>query len=340
MKERFLIEISWASLWRVFIFSVFVLILYSASDVLVVLSLAIIFSSAFDPFVSLLERKGLHRIIGTLITFFFIFVLVGSVIYVMIPIFVSEFSNLVEDVNKITSELFGLGISKNVLEQLNLSFENVFKLVTSGGITFFDLATNFIGNAALTVVGIIITFYLTIQKNGVENFLRAILPYWQEELVLRIFQSTKRKIGRWLQAQIFLGLVIGIAVFLAMWFLGVKYSLALGFIAMILEIFPVVGPLLAGATATFVALSDSALLAVYTILTFVVIQQLEATLLVPTFMSRAVGLNSIAVLIALMIGGQVAGFLGLILAVPAAVLFQELIENWARQKARQPNLEV
>ena len=82
------------------------------------------------------------------------------------------------------------------------------------------------------------------------------------------------------------------------------------------------------------------MLAVYTILTFIVIQQLESHLLIPTVMSRAVGLNPVIVIISMLIGSKRIGFLGLVLAVPAAVLAQEIIENWSRRKSQQPNLHL
>lgn len=340
MNDKFYFEITWASLWRILIFSIFAVILYLASDILLVLSAAIIFSSAFDPFVSFLERKKVYRIIGTSVVFLAVFLLLSLAIYVLTPIFIYEFSQMAGSLDKITSELFGLGIPKNVLSKINLSAENVFKFVATQDASFFDLATGFIGNAVLAIVGIIITFYLTLQKNGVEDFLKAVLPQRFEEITVDIYNRVKKKIGRWLQAQIFLSLMIGVMVSISLWFLGVKYSLALGFVAAILELFPYIGPIFAGTTGALVAFSDSSLLAIYTILTFIIIQQLESHLLIPTVMSKAVGLNPVIVIISMLIGGKLLGFIGLILAVPAAVLAQEVIESWSRRKSQQPNLHL
>lgn len=340
MSDKTYIEITWVSLWRVFIFSVFALILYLASDILLVLAVAITFSSAFDPFVSFLERKKIYRIIGTLSVFLTAFLLLGLAFYVLAPIFIYEFSQLAGGLDKISSEAIGLGIPKNLLSKINLSAENIFKFISSQDLSFFDFAAGFIGNAVLTAVGVIITFYLTLQKNGVENFLKAVLPQRFEDIAIGIYNDVKKKIGRWLQAQIFLSLVIGIMVSLSLWFLGVKYSLALGFVAAILELFPYIGPIFAGTVAALAAFSESASLAFYTILTFIVIQQLESHLLIPTVMSKAVHLNPVIVIISMLIGSKLVGFLGLILAVPAAVLAQEIIENWSRRKAQHPNLSL
>lgn len=340
MSDKFYFEITWASLWRVLIFSVFAVILYLASDILLVLAAAIIFSSALDPFVSFLERKKVYRIIGTLAVFLIVFLFLGLAIYVLTPIFIYEFSQMAGNLDKISSELFGLGIPKNILSKINLSAETVFKFVAARDASFFDAAAGFIGNAVLTIVGVIITFYLTLQKNGVEDFLRAVLPQRFEEIAVNIYNRVKKQIGRWLQAQVFLSLMIGVMVWISLWFLGVKYSLALGFVAAILELFPYVGPIFAGTAAALTAFSDSSSLAIYTILTFIIIQQLESHLLIPTVMSRAVGLNPVIVIISMLIGGKLIGFLGLILAVPAAVVAQEIIENWSRRKSQQPNLHL
>lgn len=339
-KDKLILEISWMTLWRLLLFSLLLLVLYLARNVFLILALGIVFSSALDPFVSFLERQRLPRIVGTVLIFLAGFLLLVVVFYAMTPIFIAEFGELVTKVNKFAVEVFGFGLPRDILRKVDFSAENVFQFLASGGASFFETAANVVGGAVLAIVAVILTFYLTWQKNGVEAFLKAILPRWLEDPVIEIFEAAKKKVGRWLFAQIFLSMGVGIMVFISLLFLGVKNPLALGFIAGVLEMFPVVGPLFAGALAALTALTESPSLALYTILTFIVIQQVESHLLVPLFMSRIVGLNPLSILISLLIGSQVAGFLGLILAVPAAVVFQELVETRTRQKAKQPRLEV
>lgn len=332
-KQSF--EITWVSLWRISLFSLLVFTLYVARDIFAFLGLAIVFSSALDPFVSYLENKKIPRIIGTILAFIFALLVVIFLIYTIAPIFIYEFQGLFGDINRISAEIFGLGIPKNVLQQINFTFENALKFFTGSAGSFFTLAQNVFNNIVLFLASVIITFYLTFQKRGVESFLKVILPQNYEDPVVALFQRSKKKIGSWFRAQVFLGLIIGIIVSLTLLFLGVPYSLALGLVAGILEIFPVVGPILASIIAIFVALSQSAPLALYTLIAFVIIQQLENHILVPTIMSRIVGLNPIVVLISLLLGGKIGGLLGLILSVPTVVFLQEIVENFSRYKGKR-----
>jgi predicted PurR-regulated permease PerM len=135
-----------------------------------------------------------------------------------------------------------------------------------------------------------------------------------------------------------LSLVIGLLTFIGLYFLDVKYALLLALLAGVFELIPFVGPVFSGGIAVLIALSTSFNLALYVLILFVIIQQLENNLLVPVVMKYTTNLNPAAILISILIGGTVFGFAGLILAVPASVLIQGVIEKWASAKKRKKGL--
>jgi len=96
----------------------------------------------------------------------------------------------------------------------------------------------------------------------------------------------------------------------------------------------------AGTIAFLVAISESWILGLYVIILFLVIQQAESHLLVPFVMKKTVGISPVVVVIALLAGSQIAGLIGIILAVPTAVVLQELIEDWERRKLKTQRLEI
>ena len=108
--------------------------------------------------------------------------------------------------------------------------------------------------------------------------------------------------------------------------------------ASIFEIIPFVGPFFTGAAAVVVAFSaevpNPTLIAFYVLIYFVFIQQIEGHILIPTLMNKAIGLHPVAVLVSMLIGVQVIGFIGILLAVPATVVIQEFIEDWSSTKAK------
>jgi predicted PurR-regulated permease PerM len=83
-----------------------------------------------------------------------------------------------------------------------------------------------------------------------------------------------------------------------------------------------------------VALSDSSILALYTLLLFVAIQQLESHLVIPVIMRRAVGVHPVVVLMSLLLGAKLAGFLGIVVAVPTAVILQEFLDDWSLRRVK------
>ncbi len=192
----------------------------------------------------------------------------------------------------------------------------------------------------MVVIIFVISLYLTINQYGVENFLRIILPITHEEHVVKIYLRVRKKLGLWLQGQIVLMLLIGAMTFFGLWALGVKYALLIAILSGILEILPLVGPLLAGAIAFLMLFPQSWALAFYSIIVFLVVHQIENHILVPLVMKKAVGVSPVVVIFSLLAGAQIAGFVGAILAVPVAVVFQEIILDWERRKARAGKLTM
>jgi len=178
-----------------------------------------------------------------------------------------------------------------------------------------------------------LSFYLTISRDGVEKFLRALLPESAESRVIQIYKKTRKKIGRWFQAQLMLSLVVGSAVFIGLWIIGVEQNLVLAVIAAAFELVPVVGPIFAGALAVAVVAGESLRLGLYVLLLFIAIQQIENQLLVPLVMKKAVGINPVIILVALLGGAQVAGVIGMLVAIPTAVFLQEILNDWVEVKS-------
>lgn len=319
-----------------------VVVLFLARESLLILFLAIIVSSAFDGLVSYLQRKKIPRILGTLLIFLAALTILALLLYTLIPIAIFEFQNLLENLKKIEIPIFGsLDISQFVgIDKYLGNLRNFADVLFSGGASFLNIVAAVFGNLALIIATLILSFYLTINQAGVEKFLRIILPITHENYIIEIYLRVRRKMGRWLQGQILLMLVVGAVTTIGLWILGVKYSLVLGILAGILEIVPIVGPIFAGTVAFLVAISESWILGLYVVILFLVIQQTESHLLVPFVMKKTVGISPVMVVIALLAGSQVAGFIGVILAVPTAVVLQEVLEDWERRKLKTQRLEI
>lgn len=133
-------------------------------------------------------------------------------------------------------------------------------------------------------------------------------------------------------AQASLSAVVGLLVWLGLWAIGVRYAFVIGMLAAVLEIVPVIGPVMVGVVAFLVAVSDSMMLGVYSVAFFFGVQQLENHILLPLIMGKGMKVHPVVVLMALLAGGKIAGFVGILLAVPIAVIIQEIFGYIAEKK--------
>jgi len=178
----------------------------------------------------------------------------------------------------------------------------------------------------------LISFYLLMRRDGISDFLRNVLPQGIENEVVRVWQRSRYRIGRWFRTQLILSLFVGFLVFLSLWIMGVRYSLILGIVAAIFEIVPIAGPIFAGAVSAVVALTQSLPLAIWVIIVFLLIQQLESNIFVPLIMKKSVGLNPIMIILGILAGAKLGGIVGVVLAAPVLVFLEEIITELNRRK--------
>jgi len=179
----------------------------------------------------------------------------------------------------------------------------------------------------LTVV--VLTVYLLLDQRFFRNLSNVIIPEDKRDEVAIITEKVATKVGAWLKGQLFLSLIIGSLSFVGLWIIGVPYALTLAVISGLLEIIPVLGPIIAGIVAALVALTVSPLAALFVIAFYFILQQLENNIIVPKIMQKAVGLPPAVIIIAILIGGSVLGILGALLAVPVSGILYVLVKERA-----------
>lgn len=314
--------------------------LYVSRDVLLAGLLAITIASALEPFVSYLERKRIPRIIGTLAIYILTILVIALIIYIVIPILLVEINGILSNSNDLIGSVStSLGVNPSLFETLTASLNTFTASLLGGKTTLVAILSQLLGGLLLMIIVFVISFYLTIDKGGLERFLTTILPRFYHNRVLQVYERTRHKISHWFSGQIFLSIVMGIAVWLGLWALGVKYSFILGILAAVLELVPYVGPIFSGSLAVVTAMTQSTSLGLYTLILFIFLQQVESHFLVPAVNKYTTNLNPVIVIMALLVGGKVFGIVGIILSVPIAVLFQEILKNRSTVSESQPTGE-
>ena len=197
----------------------------------------------------------------------------------------------------------------------------------------FQTASIIFGGAFGFVLMIVLSFYLAVQEDGVGNFLKIVSPIKHHTYIIDLWRRSQKKIGYWMQGQLLLALIVGVLVYLGLMVLGVKHALLLASIAAILELIPIFGPIIAAVPAVLMTLVDvSATQAFLVIGLYLIIQQFENHLLYPLVVRKIVGISPMVVILALVIGAKLAGFLGALLAVPLSAAIMEWVNDIEKGK--------
>ncbi len=210
------------------------------------------------------------------------------------------------------------------------SIDSALNQVSAG---FINSASSLFGGVVSFILIIVLSFYLAVQEDGVEKFLRVIIPDPDESYVINLWRRVRTKIGLWMQGQIVLALLVGLLVYLGLMVLGVKNALLFAVVAALLETIPLFGPIIAAVPAVAASYNDGGTSPALVVAgLYLIIHQFENHLIYPLVVKKIVGVPPILVILSLLVGWKLAGFLGIILSVPAASLLIEFVNDIEKKR--------
>ncbi len=332
-KQTF--TISNEAIWRVILALALVAAVLLVRDVLVLLIIAIVLSSAFDPWVDAMYKVKIPRGLSISLIFLIFLGIISSVVVLLAGPIADQimdisrsFPKIYDKLNSTLSSLHRLeGISPTTTQNsTGVSLTQLAQSLSQVGTGIFNVVTSVFGSIISFFMVLVLTFYLTIEENGFKKFIRHLFPLDKKEQVNYLVEAMQKRLGLWFRGQMILSLIIFICVYIGLLLLGVKYALLLAVLAGLLEIVPILGPWISAIVAVFFAWADSLNKAFYTAILYLVIQQLENNIIVPKVMGRNTGLNPVVVILAILIGGRLAGVVGALLAVPIATVISVYFE--------------
>lgn len=302
--------------------------------VLLLILFGVVIAFVLAPLVALLQRVVRRRGIAVaLAALLALGALVAGIAVLAVPL-VRETRSLAADVPRFVAEL-------SSDEPITIGgFEISGELRQRVGQEVANRAADWSGQAAMIALRIgggivdllfvfVLGIYLLASGPRTQAWLLSLVPRRQRAEAQRIEAEARRLFGSYVRGQLLLGLIIGTLSLIAYAVLGVPYAVFLGVLAGILELVPIVGPIVAGAVAALVALTQPFPMVIWVIVAATAIQQLENHLLVPRIAGGAVGLHPLAALVAVLVGVEVAGIVGALFAVPVAGL------AWSIYRARR-----
>lgn len=306
-------------------------VLYLGRSALAPFILGLVLAYLLDLPVERMARLGLPRWLSVLLVYAVVAVVVVQALLLTLRPLINELSTFVEEFPSFIARVVDLYAHLDLPPALRHAIDTWLADLEAGvgGINPGDLLPVVTGIAGLigSIVGYVIipvwVFYLIKDRPAlVEAGERSIPVEWQAD-IRAVFGIALRVFGQWLRGQLLLGLVVGAATFLGLMVLSAtvnpvfgRFAILLSVVAGVLELLPIIGPIIAAIPAVLLALTVGIDAAVAALILYLVVQQVENNVLVPKIQGDAVELHPSVVMVALVVGGAMAGLLGAILALP------------------------
>jgi len=295
--------------------------LWSVRDILFSLLIAFIVMSSLRPGVDYLVSKKVPRglSIGLVFSAFILFFL--SLISIIIPPIIYETSNLIRSLPLILEE-----VAPSLQSYIDIS--NLSSYIPNLTNNLFGLISGIFSNTLFVIATLFFSLYFLIEENLADKFLHKYTSKERAEKISATLSSAETRMASWFWGELTLMTVVGVLTYLGLILIGVKYALPLAVLAGLLEVVPNIGPVISSIPAIIIGFSGSYFAGFSALALYIVVQQLENNLIVPMIMKKAVGINPILTLLALLVGGRVGGVLGVLLAIPILLFTETIVQEY------------
>lgn len=343
--EKVVVELSPKSVFKsalvVLILALATYMVFAMSNILMLFFISFFVASALDPLIDNLQKIHIPRAIGLLLVYLVIFILVTLFFANLLPLVAAQLFGLANAINNFIVGLstspvenlpFGVQLKpyleqlyqaidiKVVAVQLQDSLQLVSSQILNLGGNLWSVLLQVSNGLFNLILVLILVFFMTVDEQALENFSISLFPERYSLYISKRLEMIKTKIGQWIRGQILISLVAAFITFIGLSIAGVEFSLLISVITGICMIVPVFGRVVAAILALPIVLNQSPALALFLIIFYFAVSQVENNILVPLLMNKAVGLSPIIIIFALMVGFQFMGVLGLVLAIPVATI--------------------
>lgn len=320
------VEISYKTVVFTISFLIGLWFLIQIKDIIIVVFLSVILVAAMLKPVEWLNSHKIPRVVAVILVYIFIILIIGAIAGIIVP-------PLIEQTVGLSSRLPQIADSVNDFLIFNkipvVDVSSVIGKQLQGFIGNIVTITSAIFSSVLVLLTLfVLSFYLLLDWNKFVKLIGSAFSPKQEKKVTRIISKVENGLGKWLRGQIVLSIIVGTLVYIGLFVLGIPYALPLAIIAGILEIIPVIGPIISSVPAILVALSVSPVVALATAALFIVVQQLENNLIVPMIMSKVIGLQPPIIIVSLLIGAKLAGIGGAFMAPPVLIILKIIFSEF------------
>lgn len=317
---------------------IFILILYlkvkTLNSIVNIIFISFILAYALKPLRNILSDKfKMKKKTASLIIIFSILFTIVLFFYIVIPSILRESYNFGSVLDNVDEYVEAMAKKFNID---NIAFfQSIYgRISDETNILLRTFSNNMLDNLMTLLESIIsmaiipiVTYYFLVDGELIFNKLMLILPTDKRVIAKKVITHIDKVLARYIISQLLLSLIIGILTTISLFVLRVKFSLILGIFNGIFNIIPYFGPIIGGIPAILIALMESPNKALWTLVVMFIIQQIEGNILSPKITGDSTNMHPIIIIILLLIGEKLGGFIGMIIIVPVAVIIKVIYED-------------
>ncbi len=300
-------------------------IVYRLGPVIGVILLAALIVVAIEPMVkrfTTIKIFGQHfsRGFSVIISYLILILVLALVITIGVPPVVVQLEKLFLSLASISAKI-------NFGNYFNFSLADIIPQATKISSGVLSVTFSVVSQIAAIISLLVLSVYMSLDWENIKDQLLSFFPTETEENIRGTLKEIESSVGYWVKGELILMTSVGVASFIGLEILNIKYPLALGLVSGVLEVVPILGPILSGVLAAIIAFVDSPVKGLGVIALYIIIQQLENNLLVPKIMQKVSGFIPLVILLALLIGSEFFGIVGAIVAVPVTIILSVVLKR-------------
>jgi len=317
-----------ASAWGLVV--VVLILAFFLKDILITFIAAVIFAIALDKPIDKLVKRKVNRSLAVICIYVAFLAIIAFLSYSFIPPLTKQIGNFSSTLPSYVDKLFYLegnnqlsSPSSSSIVQGISAFSDI---IGAGSETIFGQIFIIFGGFASFLVIFFVAFFLNIQKDGVRNLIDLAIPKKNISYANSFFNKIQDSLNGWLWGKTVSSIIVAIIIYLGLLLIGIPYALVFAVVAFILNYIPYLGPTIASIIPAFVGFANSffdgaMVFALY----FVVNGIIESFVLLPYLMKKAINMNPVLLILFVLVGGKLAGVLGIIISIPIAAVMSLIV---------------
>jgi len=309
-------------------------------EIIIILFFAALLIMALQPVVRYFTARNIPAVVVLLVIYAAIlglFILVGNLLVPAVVAEINIFSQRGSDLlQQAISQIQAIPILGKFLANSDTLVQNLAQQVDT---IVKPLVTTLTGLGSLaidTIIVLVLTFFfLVADRHPADHFIDIWVPKRLNQQAHETLNRISQRLTRWVWAQASIALYFMLVFSIGLLLLGVPFALTIGIVGGLLEIVPYLGGIIGTILAVISALTVSPTLALWVILLYIVIVEVESHVIAPIFFGRVMGIHAAIVLVVLLMGAKIGGTLGVVLAVPVTVVVDSVYKEIVRSRQSQ-----